>query len=108
MGYFYTITTDPKVKAAGYDLLKVGRALLDCVVEDTPNVLRYALKGQAERSEKQVRGFTRGAAATVLGGVVHPEIEDQLKNTLDAAVKVGFQKFGEWIEKGLREKAKVK
>ena len=47
--YFYTIATDPRVKAAGYDIYKVKDAIFSCVAEDVPAVFRLAIQGHVER-----------------------------------------------------------
>ena len=44
-----------------------------------------------------MRETARKIASTVLGGTVHPDIENKIKDTIETTVTVGFEKFVKWI-----------
>ncbi len=90
MGYFYAVSVDPKMKAAGKSVLKVKDAFLACVAEDVPAVLRHAFGHLVDLAEPVARRVVANATAGSLRGQVPDAIADGLAQTAVAAVGEGF------------------
>lgn len=98
--YFFAISTDSRVRAAGFSLTKLTTAVVSCVIEDVPGVIRHVTKGAIDANEPMVREATRGVARTVLGGTVSPRVADHAVSALDGLVADGFQWLGKKLAKG--------
>lgn len=95
--YFYQVATDPRVRAAGLSPAKLRDAVLACVAEDVPSVMRYALGGALAAAEPQVARATRSATETVLGGTVSDRATGEIAQAVETLVRDGFRRVGRAI-----------
>jgi hypothetical protein len=104
--FFYTITDDPRVKAAGRDPWKFGRAILDRATDDVEAVTLFVL------GVKVVPKITEGAGnvlRTALGGTVSEATRREIAGGVESLMGGGLRHGLEWLGKRLvEEKAKKK
>ena len=103
MAYFYAVSTDPKVRAAGWDVVRLKDALLGCIAEDFPAVGRLALGAAATKLEEPTRAATKSVMGTVLGGTVSQKAAEEIAAGVETMVKDWFREFGDWLAKSRQE-----
>lgn len=104
--YFYTVSTDPKIKAAGGNIDKFGRAFFACVAEDLHVVSAFVFKGVVDRSKQAASMFSRMAVGAVMDGIP-PALQNVMVEATETAVEAGFREVGRFAE-GLFKKAQAK
>ena len=95
--YFYTISTDPRVRAAGYSPSKFKDALLACVAEDVGAVIAMALRGAAAKTAPVVSQAAKNVATTMLGGVVSEKAQGEIGSGLETLVHDGLKWLGQKV-----------
>jgi len=101
VAYFYTIATDPRVKAAGYNPIKFGRAVLSRAEDDLVAVTHFVLKTGVEPKVTQA---TRNVAETMLGGTVSEKARQELVAGVETLVKDGFRWLGRVVDKDRKKR----
>lgn len=92
LAYFHTVSGDPRVRAAGYDVLKGSQALLSCVQDNAAVVVAFAFRGVVER----VKPIAAGVARTVVSRALEREgLPSVVRASAEAAVSAG-------VEEGVR------
>lgn len=96
--YFYTIASDPRVKAAGYSPTKFKDAVFARASQDFVAVSQFMLRGATAMIEPKVALATRNVARTMLGGTVSSRASEVISSGVEVLVKDGFKRLGEAIE----------
>lgn len=97
--YFYTIASDPAVKAAGFSPTRFKDAVFARASRDFIAVSAFLLRGGVAMVEPKVSGATKSVASTVLGGTVSAKAADEIATGVETLVKDGFKRLGDVIEK---------
>jgi hypothetical protein len=88
--YFATIMTDPRVRAAGFSPARLKDAILACIGEDVPAVLREAARVGLVKVAPAAGDAARGVLGTVLGGTVSEETQAAAMKDVGRAVETAF------------------
>lgn len=98
LSYFYAVSTDPRVRAAGYSVVRVKNAVLACLAEDLPGVLAFALRTAVDRVAPAARRVAGGIARDALRGEVPAGAADHLAGAAEELVGEGLRRAGAFVD----------
>ena len=108
VAYFYKVSGDPRIKAAGLNPSKFASAFLTRIEEDIVRVTAYVLHGGIGMASPKVTRAAQNVTATILGGTVPQHTQQAMATEVGELVKDGFKWFGELLERKVAEHEKSK